>query len=808
MEEVAVRIRIEADVVAAGDTETIAGRIEMETVDAGDTEAEEDMVAVEGATKDEEENQVENYRDVAAFLDVLTSAVILRNNDFHYIKGAYFHKSSRENMETDIGQGIVVRKGFEKSVKLVSAKSGNPQYSLNLAVKTKPFYKPGNFHEFLMMRSGARNDHDLAQMLKKESAIRDLAKNVIVTTTHLDANFDFGVHHVHKESAKECIIPGLDQSVAMYYQERYKLTLRAPSLPLATENKKGQSSYYPLELLEVSPIQSVPVGKLKDQQAKVVEMTRLKPDEHQRDMEQLIPQMGLGQGNLYLQQFGVTVEQRPVEVDAVQVIRPALVFGSKTFGPDQDQSPNELNWNGTFRERFYKPAKIGKTAVVIYRQAVRHPDQLNGPLQMLADAARNHGLDGTENLTRGEVCHWNSMSDDEAARAMGELKARGFKFVIFVGAVKNTDTEGHRMIKYAEQKAGVVTQHLACPTLGINSRPMGSQSVQNILLKMNQKLGGINYSIAITPNMLQSAHNSAEMNTEFFGKSVMYVGLSVSHDGPQSIFDQQAGTEMKTPSTVGMCYSTETPTAFRGKYWWQPARQVLISSLKENFISALENFKKEVGEHPKKIIIFRGGLSEGEMYKNAQDEIDGKDGIKAATKALGIDPQIYVVLTIVHSSMRLLRTDAAPGGRPVDSNLPAGTTITQGIVDARPGVVDAFIVSQKGQIGTSRPTRLFLAYQTETAPLWTSDHLSWIGNAMSYAHGVSMCPTGIPAHLYAAMNLSKRGGDVLRSGGVPDNVSMTSSGSNRQADEEQSRVYYDRLCKELVVVLDNAQFWA
>jgi len=53
--------------------------------------------------------------------------------------------------------------------------------------------------------------------------------------------------------------------------------------------------------------------------------------------------------------------------------------------------------------------------------------------------------------------------------------------------------------------------------------------------------------------------------------------------------------------------------ASRGWYWMQKPRLTSITSIDQNFIKALTIFKRETGSLPTSIIVYRGGVSEGEF---------------------------------------------------------------------------------------------------------------------------------------------------------------------------------------------------
>lgn len=57
--------------------------------------------------------------------------------------------------------------------------------------------------------------------------------------------------------------------------------------------------------------------------------------------------------------------------------------------------------------------------------------------------------------------------------------------------------------------------------------------------------------------------------------------------------------------------------------------------------------------------------------------------------------------------------------------------------------------------GTARPVRVTVLVDDE--PRMPMDELEGVTNALCYAHGIVTSPISLPAHLYAAADLAKRG---------------------------------------------------
>lgn len=738
-----------------------------------------------------------NPRDVCAFLDVVSNASMIKNAEYHVIRNAMFHRETDSDMSID--QGLCVRAGFEKSVKIAEVE-GRPQFVLSFVAVNKPFYKELSVVDFLAYKLECRRPEDIERTLGRDFKFASAkVKGVLVSTTHLEGEQkEFFIHSLHKQSANTEFIEDLRKSVAEYFMDKYHRRLQYPNLPLICDKRGKNYTFYPAEVLKVSRLQTVRVENLGNKQANVVEKTRLRPDQQVQYVRDALARSGLDRGTPYLAAFGVSIQSRPLEAKAVVLKRPTFVLGrnvTNEAGCDNDYR--------TMKDYFYVAARRIKPAVINYDHVARSEDQLRTLWEAIVTAGNGRGM----KFDPERYFNWNTMSDEEVISKLRDLKAEGYNFVFLVNKEKTTSII-HYQLKRAEQEVGICTQDVAASTACLGKGTPGAMTMFNLLVKMNQKMGGINYTLKITPNMTFSGMDANNLTEKYFSKSRMYVGLDLSHAGAQSMYDQQSKTEVRQPSIVGLCFTTVEPTAMRGSYFAQAPRLTKIQNLRKQFRGALEEFKRETGAYPREIVVFRGGLSEGEMDPFVETEVEGVDGMLAACDDCGITPNFYAIIVQMNCNVKVTRTNVQRG-QPAQCNVPPGTSLNEAVVN--PQRVEVVLISQKGMIGTSRPTRCTLIYQrAPKQDRMNNEILRFVANSLCYAHGVSSCPTGIPAPLYGASNLAKRGAAVLRqlNNGCSDTMSMVSGGSTGSANEEQSALFYDKVTHDLRVSLETVQFWA
>lgn len=62
-----------------------------------------------------------------------------------------------------------------------------------------------------------------------------------------------------------------------------------------------------------------------------------------------------------------------------------------------------------------------------------------------------------------------------------------------------------------------------------------------------------------------------------------------------------------------MAYTIGQALKMLGTYWMQNVRVAYVENLKSTVVVALKNYKISVKTYPQHVVVFRGGLSEGEF---------------------------------------------------------------------------------------------------------------------------------------------------------------------------------------------------
>jgi hypothetical protein len=236
----------------------------------------------------------------------------------------------------------------------------------------------------------------------------------------------------------------------------------------------------------------------------------------------------------------------------------------------------------------------------------------------------------------------------------------------------------------------------------------------------------------------------------------MFVGLDMSHAGPQSLYERNARASVSDPTVVGMAFTLGPVVKMQGTFWIQEPRLTIIQDLRQHFRNAVITYCQAVDNVPNRIIIYRGGISEGEYPKVIEKE---KKQIDEALQDVHEKfphfkiPPVTIIVGQKQSNYRIVPQNIRQGGRAPEQNVPAGTVVDHTIM--HPNQTDFLMVGHKTIQGTAHPVRYtVLVDEGERIPV---EQLEYITYHLCYAHGVVTSPVSVPAVLYSAGDLAKRG---------------------------------------------------
>ena len=245
---------------------------------------------------------------------------------------------------------------------------------------------------------------------------------------------------------------------------------------------------------------------------------------------------------------------------------------------------------------------------------------------------------------------------------------------------------------------------------------------QNVLLKINVKLGGTNAVLQRSPSVAL-----------LLDKPAIVMGADVTHPSPQSDLPSIAAV-VASMDRFACQFATQTRV--------QSARKEIIVDLQAITMEHLRLFYRVTRQKPEKILFYRDGVGNAQLSQVISQEIRA---IQQACDSLekGYAPKITFVVVQKRHHVRLFTTSNRDQDR--SGNVPAGTIVDTTIT--APVLFDFFLVAHAGIQGTSRPTHYQVVWDDNG---FSSDLLQDLTNRMCYTYARCMRSVSVvPAAYYA-----------------------------------------------------------
>ncbi|KHJ87040.1 piwi domain protein [Oesophagostomum dentatum] len=235
------------------------------------------------------------------------------------------------------------------------------------------------------------------------------------------------------------------------------------------------------------------------------------------------------------------------------------------------------------------------------------------------------------------------------------------KFCLIVTA--DSITSVHKQIKLWERELEMVTQDvkLSNALKVVNERRV--VTLENILLKSNLKMGGLNYELELPRD--ETAKNWVRPGR-------LFLGIGVSHPPPTTKFDPEKGT----PSVVGYAANFKANYCdIVGDYLFQSSRrEETISTMSEVVNNVIPKFaENHDGKFPRDLIIYRSGLSEGSFSTVLTHEIPLLRGALSTLGAKNV--KITFIVAQKEHNVRLMLERIDRSLRPTGQNIPPGVVV-------------------------------------------------------------------------------------------------------------------------------------
>lgn len=555
-----------------------------------------------------------------------------------------------------------------------------------------------------------------------------------------------------------------------YRNHLNKGKLRYPSLPTINMGSNKRPVLVPAELCIVLAGQIRNKVMTPGMTADIIKFAATPPDERMKNLlgtdgqKEETKIFSVLRTNPINEAFGISnISTSPMEVEAILLPPAKLRYANNSILDPQLEG--SWNFDRPQQRKFIKlplnPAKDGfnpyTVLIVFERRGAPFPDEDRDKVVrffgLIEQDANNCGL----KLKRAENPRFVDSNYENLSKELLSLSKSGkITFVLL-------RSEVYGEIKKIASLSGLPTQCLKWKTI----EKCNHNVCLNILLKVNIKLGGTNHTLASRSDSTK-AHSGESVFQDppcslpwQLNDSFMLVGIDVTHPEPGS-------TESSKAAIVGSY--DKNAVHYVSYFSTQKSREEIVSSLEDGLIKILGFYKVKNRVFPKRIIVFRDGVSEGQFQEVLDKELPQ---IHGALESLAILPDAVKVTIIVCQKRHNTRiffnhegTFINPSPGIVIDSRSMGKSITSALFN------EFYLNSHVSIQGTGKPCKYVILYdenkfllsEIEILTYWTTYLYSRCNRSVSYA---------TPA--YYAHWASKRCKDLAAVGTTPEEFALISA---------------------------------
>ncbi|OBZ75515.1 Protein argonaute-2 [Grifola frondosa] len=620
----------------------------------------------------------------------------------------------------DIGRGLQAWRGFSQSVRPAVGR-----LLINVDVSNAAIYKPGPLPELAMEFLKLGNPRQLLTLEPRQwKELRTFLKGVHVTIRTAPGGkprpiSDLILAAGHFEFERN----GMTTTVQDYFIDKYEIRLANPQL---FGIRIGKSAVFPAELCTVVKGQVYRKKLSPELQSGLLQFSTQKPVDRMREIRGAVggfdrqPQLFDYTTSDFIKEAGMSVSLEPITVTGRVHGPPQIMYGNGSRLMVKGGGWNVVN------QRLLEPATIKSWAVVLFGnhniEAVkRMMEQLMGNLGKLA-SGRPHiefgGQDVGSALLKAGL----------AAVSQANLP-KGSRPTILICFLPQEAAELRSRIKsWGDTENMVPTQCLRMGKYDKTNAKHLDQYCNNVALKINVKIGGINSRLQLDPAALGG----------FLSKSIV-IGADVGHPGPGLTSRPSITSVVSSVNADATLYS-----AFASV---QAPRKEIISDLEDMVMGALNDYRafnqRHGGKMPETIIFLRDGVSEGEFEQVSKHEIAAiRSAVEKLRQYFPRKPKLVFMIVGKRHHVRFFprQQDADRSG-----NCPAGFAVDDQIT--HPCYEDFYLLSHGGLLGTSRPSHYIVL---ENEPHLTLVQLQELVYALCHVYAGATRSVSIPAPVYYA----------------------------------------------------------
>nr|XP_020015200.1 protein argonaute-4 [Castor canadensis] len=393
----------------------------------------------------------------------------------------------------------------------------------------------------------------------------------------------------------------MECTVAQYFKQKYSLQLKYPHLPCLQVGQEQKHTYLPLEVCNIVAGQRC-IKKLTDNQTStMIKATARSAPDRQEEISRLVKSNSMvGGPDPYLKEFGIVVHNEMTELTGRVLPAPMLQYGgrNKTVA-----TPNQGVWDMRGKQ-FYAGIEIKVWAVACFAPQKQCREDL---LKSFTDQLRKISKDAGMPI-QGQPCFCKYAQGADSVEPMFKHLKMTYVGLQLIVVILPGKTPVYAEVKrVGDTLLGMATQCVQVKNV-VKTSP---QTLSNLCLKINAKLGGINN--VLVPHQRPSV----------FQQPVIFLGADVTHppagDGKKPSIAAVVGSMDGHPSRY--CATVRVQTSRQEISQELLYSQEVIQDLTNMVRELLIQFYKSTRFKPTRIIYYRGGVSEGQMKQVAWPEL-------------------------------------------------------------------------------------------------------------------------------------------------------------------------------------------
>ncbi|KAK5979608.1 Piwi domain protein [Trichostrongylus colubriformis] len=629
-----------------------------------------------------------------------TMQFVTYGSGVHYL---YDHRSLgfRDSELPELMDGKYMGIGLTKAVKVLEGDSGKTGSAFVVTDVTKGAFhvdeqnlleKISQMSIFFDHRSGQStfNVKTATQPFNVKSILQQIKGLYVRTTYGKKKTFPIGNIGAPANSLKFQTADGAQCTVEQYFKKHYNIQLKHPGMFTVSE-RHNQHTHYPVELLTVAPSQRVTLQQqTPDQVASMIKASAILPANRLHQTKVMKDALEITSRNPQLSAAGIAVDNGFTTVPGRILPTPTIVYG----GSQNLKPVDNCKWNGD-RSVFLEPAKL---------------------------------------------TNW---ADFYAAQ-----KQKNRRYLMFI---TSDGIKQHDLIKLLEIEYQIVSQEVKGSKVDSVMFKNQNQTLDNVVAKINMKLGGMNYAI-----LLGSRPNDPSSKW-LNDKDRLFVGFEISNPPALSKMEIERGATYKMPSVLGWgANCAANPQQYLGDYMFIKPRQsdMMGAKLGELIVEILTKFRSATSIAPRHIVLYFSGISEGQ-FSLVTDTYMRAINTGITSLSPSYRPSVTALAVSKDHNERIYKSNIS-GNRANEQNIPPGTVVDTKIVS--PVINEFFLNAHSAFQGTAKTPKYSLLADDSKIPL---DIIEGMTHGLCYLHEIVTSTVSVPVPLIVADRCAKRGHNVF-----------------------------------------------